>query len=90
MAQQYAIEDTTMTALADAVRGIVGETRQEISGFEYEDFVVSKTPNASSFTENIGGYGNMSSLYDVIHIPGATKIVVDIAYQTESVSYDYV
>lgn len=24
---QYAIEDTTMTALADSVRGIVGETR---------------------------------------------------------------
>lgn len=90
MAQQYAIEDTTMTALANAVRGIVGETRQEISGFEYEDFVVSKTSNASSFTEYDGGYGNGNTLYDVIHIPGATKIVVDIAYQTESVSYDYV
>ena len=27
MAQQYAIEDTTMTALADAVRGVVCKTR---------------------------------------------------------------
>jgi hypothetical protein len=81
MAQQYAIEDTTMTALADAVRGIVGKTRVEESGSIYlGDYKVSKTPNALSFTTRDGGYGNNKSIYDVITIPGAKKIVIDIAY----------
>lgn len=88
---QYAIEDTTMTALADAVRGIVGRTRLEESGSTYiGDYKVSKTPNALSFTERDGGYGLNKSIYDVITIPGATKIVIDIAYQNEAGTYDYV
>lgn len=91
MAQQYAIEDTTMTALADAVRGIVGKTRVEESGSIYlGDYKVSKTPNALSFTTRDGGYGNNKSIYDVITIPGAKKIVIDIAYQNEAGTYDYV
>ena len=87
---QYAIEDTTMTALADSVRRVVGETRkEEISSTYIGNYVVSKTDNALSFTERSGGYATSLSTYDVITIPGAVKIVVDVAYQTEGSSYDY-
>ena len=87
---QYAIEDTTMTALADSVRRVVGETRlEEISSTYIGNYIVSKTDNALSFTEKSGSYATSLSTYDVITIPGAVKIVVDVAYQTEGTSYDY-
>jgi hypothetical protein len=90
MAQQYAIEDTTMTALADGIRGIVGETRLEEAMIEQETVIISKTSNATGFDTYSGEYGNNKTVYDVITIPGASKIVVDMAYQSESTSYDYV
>lgn len=90
MAQQYAIEDTTMTALADAVRGIVGEKKLvEIGSTFVGDCFISKTPNALSFTERDGDYATNLNRYDVVEIPGASKIVVDVAYQNEGGTYDY-
>jgi hypothetical protein len=80
MAQLYAIEDTTMTALADSVRGIVGTTRFEEQTIMAPIIKISKTDNAKSFTEKSGDYASNSTRYDIIEIPGASKIVVDIAY----------
>lgn len=90
MAQQYAIEDTTMTALADATRNVVGAYEQ-VPGdpIPLEIPVISKTTNAIDFTTFDGGYGNNKAIYDVVNIPGATKIVVDVAYQNEAGTYDY-
>lgn len=51
---------------------------------------ISKTKNALSFTERSGEYLANQRTYDVVSIPGASKIVVDIAYQSEGVNYDYV
>ena len=90
MAQEYAISETTLTALADAVRKNVGETKLIQTGVGEPEVKISKTTNATSFTEHSGGYGNNKALYDVVSFPGASKIVVDIAYQTESTNYDYV
>lgn len=90
MAQEYAISETTLTALANAVRKNVGETKTIQTGFGEPEVKISKTPNATSFTEHSGGYGNNKAVYDVVSFPGASKIVVDIAYQTESTNYDYV
>lgn len=91
MAQEYAISETTLTALGDAVRKHAGATKLVQTGIEEQEIVkISKTSNALSFTEHSGGYGNYQALYDVVSIPGASKIVVDIAYQTEGTSYDYV
>lgn len=91
MAQEYAISETTLTALGDAVRKHVGATKLVQTGIEEQEIVkISKTSNALSFTERSGGYGIYQSVYDVVSIPGASKIVVDIAYQTEGTSYDWV
>lgn len=87
---QYAIEDTTMTALADSVRGIVGETRLKEQMVSHGFVKISKTTNATGFDTYSGNYGNNQAIYEVITIPGASKIVVDMAYQSESFSYDYV
>jgi hypothetical protein len=87
---QYAIEDTTMTALANSVRAVSGATVLE-DGMVFQDTVfISKTTNATGFDTYSGEYGNSKTVYDVITIPGASKIVVDMAYQSESTSYDYV
>lgn len=90
MAQEYAISGTTLTALADAVRKNVGETKLIQTGVREPEVKISKTTNATSFTEHSGGYGNNKAVYDVVSFPGASKIVVDIAYQTENTNYDYV
>lgn len=89
MAQLYAIEDTTMTALADATRGIVGATRLEPGEPVPFENPISKTPNAIDFETRNGDYSSSYSKYDVITVPGAKKIVVDVAYQTEGTNYDY-
>ena len=89
MAQEYAISETTLTALADAVRKNVGETKLIQIGVGEPEVKISKTTNATSFTTRSGGYGTNKALYDVVSFPGASKIVVDIAYQTEA-NYDWV
>ena len=37
-----------------------------------------------------GGYGNNKSFSRVVTIPGASRLTVDVTYQTESASYDWV
>ena len=87
--EQYLINDTTLSAIGDALRNKTGETKIEIIE-HIMPYVISKTPNAISFTERNGGYENHASLYDIVTFPGATKIKVKMAYQTESIKYDWV
>ena len=89
--EQYLINDTTLSDIADALRRQHGE----VSIFYDKEIiesppVISKTPNALSFTEYDGGYGDNRDLYDVVNIPGAHTIKVKMQYQTEAVSWDYI
>lgn len=87
----YTIDGEILTDIADALRGINGETKiLNMSGMRQVSTKISKTSNAVDFQNHNGRYGNNVSVFDVITIPGATAIVVDMAYQTESINYDYV
>ena len=88
--EQYLINDTTLTAIGDALRNKTGgEIKIEIVEHTVP-YIISKTPNAKNFTEHNGGYGNSMNMYDFAYIPGATKIKVKMAYQTEGTNWDYV
>jgi hypothetical protein len=88
---RYAIEDTTLTAIGDAIREKTGRlTRMETQTVLAPAMKVSKTPNALSFTEFNGGYGNSQQIRDYVTIDNAVSIKVKMAYQTEGVTYDYV
>ena len=93
---KYAIEDTTLTAIGDALRGKLGETRKgmitEIVHHpeESQDMIkVAKTSNATGFTTYSGDYENNLNDYQVITIPGAVRVSVAFSYQTENMNYDY-
>ena len=79
-------EESNIQAIADAIRTHTGSTRLE----EMSTVKVSKTSNATGFTTRDGSYANKSNTFDVVTIPGATKLKVKMGYQTENVSYDYV
>ena len=87
--EQYLINDTTLTAIGDALRNKFGDTKIIIHERE-ESMIISKTPNALSFTERNGGYGDTKTLYNVVYIHGASKIKVKMSYQTENTKYDWV
>lgn len=88
----YSIQDTTLTGIADALRGWHGETKTVTkSGVkEVSKKVVSKTANATGFNSFNGGYGNNQRLYDVVTVEGASSIKVKMAYQSEGLSWDWV
>ena len=87
--EQYLINDTTLTAIGDSLRNKIGDTKIEV--IEYTlPYLVSKTPNATGFDSYSGGYPNNASIYDIVNIPGATKIKIKMTYQTEAISWDYV
>lgn len=50
----------------------------------------SHTPNISDDGVQSGNYANNSKLNDVITIPGATKLHVELTYGGESANYDWV
>lgn len=79
------IQDTTLTAIADAIRS-------KTSGGSGEPIVVSShTSNLLSRDDTVVGYGvdgNVSQggtlFHEVITIPGAVKMHLDLKYQTDS------
>lgn len=85
---KYSIEDTTLINIADAIR------EKNTGKIRINEVVVgtdtSKTHNATGFDSYNGSYNNNLGVSDTVRIPGATKIKVKIAYQTESTNYDYV
>ena len=91
MEKQVLVNESSLISIADALRGIFGETytTEEIVGYGQKTYV-SKTDNATSLTTYSGSYGDNKSVYDTIQIPGAEKIKITMAYQTESTSYDWV
>lgn len=91
MEKQVLVNESSLVNIADALRGLLNETYtvEEVIGYGQKTYV-SKTDNATSLTSYSGSYGDNKSVYDTIHIPGAEKIKITMAYQTESTSYDYV
>ena len=72
------IDEQNLIDIAGALRGKYGDT--EIVEAPVIDAVVSRTPDTTWF--DTGKYVNNMDLYDVVTIPGASKILVDMAYQT--------
>ena len=90
MSDLYSIQSSTLTDIGDALRRRHGDTKI-ITVEEYLPFKeVSKTANATGFNTYEGTYANLLNTYDVITIPGASKIKVKMGYQTESTKYDYI
>ena len=91
MGKQVLVNESSLVNIADALRGIFGETysTKEIIGYKPKAYI-SKTKNATSLTTYSGDYDSNQSVYDTIQIPGASRLEVTMAYQTESTSYDYV
>ena len=48
------------------------------------------TPNVNDYGIQSGGYGDNYTNTQVVTVPGATELKVDLTYQTESLSYDWV
>lgn len=88
---QYAIEETTLTSIGEALRNYYGETRikyNKIPGTVMKK--ISKTPNALSFTQKDGTTLSKGLDADVITIPGAVKLEITLAVQTYNTSTDYI
>ena len=82
------INDTNLTNIAEAIRE--KNTGKTITNEVVVGTDTSYSPNATGFNSYDGAYANSLSITDSVRIPGATKIKVKIAYQTESTNYDYV
>ena len=81
---KYSIQDTTLTAIGDAIRNKTGEhTRLETETYiaTIPEVIVSKTPNATGFETYEGEYPK-GDLFDVVYFPGASSIYVDLATDT--------
>lgn len=91
MEKQVLVNESSLVNIADSLRAVLGETYtvEEIVGYEPKTYI-SKTKNATYFGQYTGTYGDNASVYDTITIPGAQKIKVEMGYQTENVSYDWV
>lgn len=91
------IDDSSLHAIGDALRGKLGESHTERRVVDVihhpeitQDIVkIAKTSNATGFNTFSGNYGNNLNDYQVVTIPGAAKLRVTLAYQTESTNYDY-
>lgn len=87
---QYAIEDTSLVSIGDALRNYYGDTRiryETVPGTVMKK--VSKTPNALSFTQKSGTL-NKGIYAEAITIPGAVKLEIKIAVQTYNTNTNYV
>ena len=87
---QYAIEDTSLISIGDALRNYYGDTHiryEAIPGTVMKK--VSKTPNALSFTEKSGTL-NKGIYVEAIKIPGAVKLEIKIAVETYNTSTNFV
>lgn len=92
------IDDKHLHDIGDALRSKLGNTRieQVVEIIHHPETIgnmaphIAKTPNATGFSTRNGGYGNsINGETQTITIPGATSLLIDIAYQTESTTYDY-
>jgi hypothetical protein len=76
------IQDTTLTAIADAIRS------KTSGGSGAPIVVISKTPNVNTPEDYTAGYGlagyQDNNINDVITIPGAVSMKVDLTYQTDT------
>lgn len=85
------VEEQNLIDIADALRDRAAGSVL----IAHEDTVVpvvktSSTPNVVNKDVYTSDYGTNWEKYDVITIPGASSIEVELTYQTESNSYDYV
>lgn len=92
------IDDSSLYAIGDALREKLGESHIKqvyVETIHHPETTkqmtpkIAKTPNATGFSSFSGAYAN--SLHDTqtITVEGATNLLIDFAYQTESTSYDY-
>lgn len=86
----YSIYEETLTAIGDALRRRFGETKMETVQGYLPLKAISKTSNVVDLENWTEGYPNTSRAYDVVSIPGATSIGVNLYYETEGISWDYV
>lgn len=79
MSKLYSIQESTLTNIGNALRSKYGETRP---GTIQVPYVIAKSSNVT----DLNNYGFMPSgkTYNVVRIPGATKIKVDLYYMTSS------
>ena len=79
MSKLYSIQESTLTNIGNALRSKYGETRPETIQVPY---VIAKSSNVT----DLNNYGFMPTgkTYNVVRIPGATKIKVDLYYMTSS------
>lgn len=79
MSKLYSIQESTLTNIGNALRSKYGETRP---GTIRVPYVIAKSSNVT----DLNNYGFMPSgkTYNVVRIPGATKIKVDLYYMTSS------
>ena len=90
------IDDSSLHAIGDALRGKLGETHKgmvteiihhpEVS---HDMVKIAKTSNATGFDTFSGAYASNLQDYQVITIPGATRIEVTFSYCTENINFDY-
>lgn len=86
---RYSIEDTTLTAIGDAVREKTGKLTKTITVQEEQvvpSVEVSKSMNATGFDTH-DGQTDFEYFWDVISFPKATKIKVKIAYELYNPSH---
>lgn len=92
------IDDSSLHAIGDALRGKLGESHTErrvVDVIHHPETSknmkpkIAKTSNAVDFTTRSGGYGNNKNDTQTVKVEGATALLIDVAYQTESTSYDY-
>lgn len=79
MSKLYSIQESTLTGIGNALRSKYGETRP---GTIQVPYVIAKSSNVT----DLNNYGFMPSgkTYNVVRIPGATKIKVNLYYMTSS------
>ena len=86
--------ESTITYNANGKGSFEGGAATNVVTTKYDGFKeVTKythTDNVNDAGVQNGGYGNNKSYSRVVTIPGASSLTVDITYQTESTSYDWV
>lgn len=92
------IDDSSLYAIGDALREKLGESHIEqvyVETIHHPETTknmeprIAKTSNATGFDSFSGSYANSLDDIQTIRIEGATNLLIDFAYQTESTSYDY-
>lgn len=92
------IDDSNLSAIGDALRSKLGDTHIEkryVETIHHPETSknmkpkIAKTSNAVNFTTRNGGYGNNRGFFNTVIVEGASSLLIDFAYQTESTNYDY-